>query len=210
MSELWETTFQAHHAMWGEAPAVSAVRASEDFARAGVADVLIPGVGYGRNALPFLARGMAVTGIEISATAIELARSQLALEFPIHHGSVTAMPFDAAVYGGVFCYGLLYLLDAAARAKLLRDCAAQLAPGGPLVFTVISKAAPMYGRGPQLGEDWFEPHPGVPMFFYDAASIAREFAAYGVVEVTEIDEPSGKGAALPFLQIACVPGRAVR
>ena len=25
-----------------------------------------------------------------------------------------------------------------------------------MIFTVISKEAPMYGRGPRLGDDWFE------------------------------------------------------
>jgi len=58
---------------------------------------------------------MSVTGIEISETAIGLARTEMHLDIPIHHGSVTDMPFDARAYDGVFAYGLLYLLDAAAR-----------------------------------------------------------------------------------------------
>lgn len=45
---------------------------------------------------------MSVTGIEISETAIFLARTQLGLEIPIHHGSVSNMPFDARWYDGVF------------------------------------------------------------------------------------------------------------
>lgn len=205
MPEFWEAAFVDKQLMWGVEPTRSAVFAADSFARAGVDDVLIPGVGYGRNARPFLARGMAVTGIEISGTAIALARSQLGLEFPIHHGSVADMPYDRHRYGGVFCHGLVYLLDAAGRAKLIRDCHGQLAPGGSMIFTVISKTAPMYGRGERLGDDWYEILPGVKMYFYDADAVAREFAAYGLVEVATIDEPNHVGS-FPFLVAVCKHG----
>lgn len=198
---LWEAAFVEKQLMWGLEPTRSAVLAADLFARAGAKEVLIPGIGYGRNARPFLERGMSVTGIEISETAIALARSQLGLELPIHHGSVGDMPFDERRYDGIFCFGLLYLLDAAARAKLLADCDRQLAPGGHMVFTVIAKGAPMYGRGTRLGEDWYEVHPGVPMYFYDAASIERDLGGYGQVEITEIVEPTG--GSFPFLHAVC-------
>jgi hypothetical protein len=111
MTELWEAAFTDKQMMWGPDPSRSAVFAADYFARAAAKEILIPGVGYGRNAKPFLAHGMSVTGIEISATAITLARTQMRLDLPIHHGSVTEMPYDAREYDGVFAYGLLYLLD---------------------------------------------------------------------------------------------------
>jgi SAM-dependent methyltransferase len=203
VTEFWEKAFSEMQMAWGVAPTVSAGLAGETFERLGVREVLIPGIGYGRNAKPFLERGMSVTGIEISATAIGLARARLGLDIPIFHGSVTDMPFDPRRYGGIFCYGLIYLLDAPGREKLLRDCMQQLAPGGHMIFTVISKKAPMYGQGPRLGEDWYERHPGLPMYFYDAASVTREFGPHGLVEVSELDEPMGGGATLPFLHVLC-------
>jgi SAM-dependent methyltransferase len=202
MAEFWEAAFIEKQLMWGFEPSSSAVFAGEYFAREGVQEVLIPGVGYGRNAKAFLARGMSVTGIEISETAISLARTRLNLAFPIYHGSVTEMPYDARQYGGIFCYGLLYLLDAAERAKLIQDCYRQLAPGGAMIFTVISKKAPMYGKGTKLGEDWYETVYGVKMYFYDAASITREFGPYGLIEHSEIDEPANN-STLPFLNVVC-------
>lgn len=57
----------------------------------------------------------------------------------------------------------------------------------------------MYGQGPKLGEDWYERAPGVPMFFYDDASVARELGAYGITDVSEIDEPVA-GGVVPVLQ----------
>lgn len=210
MTELWEAVFIEKQTMWGLEPTTSALEARDRFVRLGVKDVLIPGVGYGRNAKPFLESGMSVTGIEISATAIGLARSQLGLDFPIHHGSVSNMPFDDRQYDGIFCYGLIYLLDADGRAKLVRDCWEQLAVGGTMIFTVISKDAPMYGQGPRLGADWYEIHPGLKMYFYDADSVERELGAYGLVEQHKLDEPLHNGSSFPFINAVCTKGRTSR
>ncbi len=202
MTEFWETAFTDKQRMWGLEPAASALLARDCFLRAGAEHVLVPGIGYGRNARPLLDAGISVTGIEISATAIGLARS-LGLEIPIIHGSVTDMPFDRRSYDGIFCFGLLYLLDAAGRQKLVRDCHGQLAPGGIMIFTVISKEAPIYGQGKRLGDDWFERLPDLPMYFYDAQSLARQLGPYGRVEISAVDEPTGGGASLPFINAVC-------
>jgi SAM-dependent methyltransferase len=203
VTEFWENAFSKMQLAWGLEPTVSACLARDYFSRVGAKDVLIPGIGYGRNARPFLERGMSVTGIEISETAIGLARSRLGLEIPIFHGSVTDMPFDRRQYDGIFCYGLIYLLDARGREKLIRDCYRQLSLGGHMIFTVISKKAPMYGQGPRLGEDWYERLPNLPMYFYGPESVRREFGPHGLFEFSEIDEPSGAGEALPFINVIC-------
>lgn len=189
MTEFWETAFTDKQLMWGLEPALSATFASDYFARMGVKEVLIPGIGYGRNAKAFLERGMAVTGIEISETAIALARAKLGLEIPIYHGSVTNMPFDQRTYDGVFCYGLAYLLDAQGRAKLIQECYRQLAPGGHMIFTVISKEAPLYGGGTRL--------------IYDDDSVQSEFGPYGLVEFSRLDEPTLNGGSHPFINVTC-------
>lgn len=108
MAEFWETAFTKMQMAWGLEPTVSASLARPYFARAGAKDVLIPGIGYDRNAKPFLERGTSVTGIAISETAIAHARSRLGLEIPIVHGSVTDMPFDRRQYDGIFCFGLVH------------------------------------------------------------------------------------------------------
>jgi SAM-dependent methyltransferase len=203
VTEFWETAFAKMQLAWGLEPTLSASLARDYFARVGAKDILIPGIGYGRNAKPFLECGMSVAGIEISETAIALARSRLGLEIPIVHGSVTDMPFDQRQYDGIFCFGLVYLFDADGREKLIRDCYRQLAPRGHMIFAVISKKAPMYGQGPRLGDDWYERLPGLPMYFYDADSVRREFEPYGLVEFSEIDEPSDGGVALPFINVIC-------
>ena len=71
-----------------------------------------------------------------------------------------------------------------------------------MIFTVISKEAPMYGQGKQLGEDCFERVPGMSMFFYDGNSVENEFGPFGLLSQSLIDEPAS-GATLPFINVVC-------
>jgi len=98
MTEFWESNFLEKQTMWGFEPAESAIAAKDFFLKEKVKDILIPGIGYGRNAKIFLDNEINVTGIEISKTAIDLARSQNKLDIQIHHGSVIDMPFDNKLY----------------------------------------------------------------------------------------------------------------
>ncbi len=205
MPELWDATFQRSRLIWGANPTASALFAADYLAFVGAEEVLIPGIGYGRNAKPFLERGMRVTGIETSGAAIALARTHLDLDITIHHGSALDMPFDDRRYDAVFCHILISLLDSAGRAALLRKCISQLAPGGTMIFTVISKAFEMYGRGQKLGEDWYEVQPGARMYFYDADSLRREFGGFGAVDFSDINQPLLRGEARPFRNVICRP-----
>lgn len=186
--EFWESAFRDKQEMWGPEPAKAAIIAKEYFIENGVKNVLIPGIGYGRNAQLFLEAGMQVTGIEISATAIALAKKHYGEKISIHHGSVTGMPFDDQKYDGIFCYALIHLLDTEERKKLVRDCFNQLEEGGYMVFTAITKEAATYGQGKLIGKDRYEQFGGARVFFYDDDSIQDEFKEAGLIEVSKITE----------------------
>lgn len=197
MTEFWEANFSDKQEMWGLEPATSAVLANNFFVEKGIKSVLIPGIGYGRNAQIFRNNGMKVSGIEISKTAIKLAQQHYGTDIVIHHGSVNDMPFDAAKYDGIFCHALIHLLDEEERAQLIRKCYEQLAENGYMVFTVISKEADTYGQGTYISKDRFELFGGVKLFFYDRKTIREEFEKAGLVEVTEVNEN------YPFYLIKC-------
>ncbi|MFS0861076.1 class I SAM-dependent methyltransferase [Fredinandcohnia sp. 179-A 10B2 NHS] len=203
--EFWEASFIDKQTMWGFEPTDSAILTKDFFLKKSVKDILIPGIGYGRNAKVFIDNGIHVTGIEISKTAIELARDN-GLDIPIFHGSVTNMPFDDQLYDGIYSHALLHLLDRDSRDKFIKDCYDQLKPNGYMVFTTVSKKAPMFGKGKQLDKDYFEIMDGVKMYFYDSDSIKQDFGNYGLVEFSEIDEPSKDNKnKLPinFLMVKC-------
>lgn len=202
MIEFWESSFIEKQTMWGFEPSESAILTKDLFLEKDIKDILIPGVGYGRNAKVFVDNGMNVEGIEISKTAIDLAK-QNGQDFKIYHGSVTDMPFDKKVYDGIFCYALIHLLSYSERKKFIQDCYNQLKPDGYMVFITISKKAPMFNKGKQIGKDRFEIMEGVKMFFYDEDSIKEEFSEYGLEEISEIGELNPHGNKIEFIMIKC-------
>ena len=205
MTEFWESSFIEKQTMWGFEPSDSAILTKDYFLEKNVKDILIPGIGYGRNAKVFIDNGIHVTGIEISQTAINLAREN-GITIPIHQGSVTEMPFDDKLYDSIFCFALIHLLNDNERKKFIKDCYSQLKPNGYMIFTTISKEAPMFGKGKQLAKDYFEVMDGVKMFFYDSDSIKQEFGEYGLIEISEIVEPHKDMENKPpfkFLMVKC-------
>jgi len=196
-ADFWDSRFQEKQEMWGHEPSNSAMVIKDLFVHHSIKNILIPGIGYGRNAQIFNRNGITVTGIEISKTAIEMARKQLGTDVTIYHGSVTDMPFDQYTYDGIFCHALIHLLDNNERMKLIRDCYHQLANSGIMVFTAISKKAHTYGTGAFVSKDRYEIFDGIKMFFYDRESINAEFNRVGLYEVTEITEN------FPFFLIKC-------
>lgn len=184
----WESKFKNTGTQWGFEPSASAMLALDIFKNNQLNNILIPGIGYGRNARLFLESGFMVTGIEISESAINAARANI-IDCTIHHGSVTSMPFDKKVYDAVFCYALIHLLNRPERKGFLKSCLNQLKDNGLMIFVVTSKQTDMFEKGNYLSKDRFEIEPGLKVFFYDSESIEREFSPYGLLEYRMIDEP---------------------
>ncbi|MCX2678373.1 class I SAM-dependent methyltransferase [Galbibacter sp. EGI 63066] len=201
MAEFWESNFKEKQEMWGLKPAKSAILSKDFFIKKNVKNILIPGVGYGRNAQIFKDNGFDVTGIEISKTAIELARKHYGTDMTIYHGSVIDMPFDSRKYEGIFCYALIHLMAKEEREKLILNCYNQLTENGYMVFTAITKEAPNFGKGKRISKDRYEFHEGAKLFYYDKESVQEEFGETGLFEITEINESQ------PFYLIKCKKGK---
>jgi len=75
-----------------------------------------------------------------------------------------------------------------------------------MIFTAVSKEAPMFGKGKKLKENYYEIMEGVKIFFYDSESIKQEFGKCGLVEFSEIEEIDNDNRNKPpvkFLLIKC-------
>lgn len=188
MINFWESKYREIGSAWGFEPADSAATAMELFRENHVRKILIPGAGYGRNAKLFAENDFDVTGIEISETAIQLAR-QNGLNFPVFCGSVTQMPFDDSVYEGIFCYALIHLLNKPERRTFLKNCYSQLTPGGLMIFVTASTRMNAYGQGRKLSKNRFAVQKGINVFFYDDDAVVREFLDSGLVDCRDISEP---------------------
>lgn len=186
--EFWESKFRKEGAAWDFYPADSTIEAVSTFKRNNYKKVLIPGIGYGRNARLFLENGFKVTGIEISESAIAIAESN-GINCKVHHGSVTKMPYDDKIYDGIFCYALIHVLNQFERKRFLKACYDQLKNEGIMIFVVTSTQNSLYGTGKLLCKNRFEISKGLKVFFYDKYSIEKEFKPFGLTECKQIDEP---------------------
>jgi SAM-dependent methyltransferase len=187
-ADYWETRFSAEGEMWKFEPADSAWIVLELFRKNRLRKILIPGMGYGRNARLFANNGFQVTGIEISQSAISLARAN-GMNFPVHHGSVVHMPFDNDTYDGIFCYATAHLLNKNERRKFISECYKQLNPGGFMVFTVASDRMSLFGQGKKLSTNRYRIQPGLDVYFYTDAALESEFGPYHIIEYRDIEEP---------------------
>jgi|SRR5690554_3460543 len=205
MEEFWETSFRNRQEMWGWTPADSAIETVELFNKYGLNKILIPGFGYGRNAKIFTDNGFKVAGIEISQTAIDIAKKKFGKSINIHHGSASSMPFDQELYDGIFSYSLIHLLSPKERTKLIDDCYNQLITNGYMVFITISKNDFRYGEGEEISKNTFKKNYGVTLYFYDLESIQADFGNYGLVDAKEISEStkSGDKPSQRFWYIVC-------
>ncbi len=174
--------------MWKFEPSDSALIALDLFTSNRIHKILIPGMGYGRNARLFLENGFTVTGIEISQSAIDLAKAN-GLDCKIHHGSVTSMPFDNEQFDGIYCYALIHLLNKRERKAFLKSCYNQLNKEGLMIFVVASKQMDMYGSGKFLSKDRYEISKGLNVYFYDDASVSNEFTEFGLCKYFDMEEP---------------------
>lgn len=202
MTEFWEKSFVEKQEMWGLEPSNTSVIVADFFAEKNLKDILIPGIGYGRNARPFIQNNMEVTGIEISQTAINIAR-QNGINNKIYHGSVSNMPFENELYDGIASFSLIHLLNEDERKKFINNCYNQLKPGGYMVFTAVSEKSPMYGKGTKLAENYYEMPYGVKLFFYNSKSIEKEFGNYGLIDFVDIDEVNENNSPINVLMIKC-------
>jgi SAM-dependent methyltransferase len=182
----WDARYSAEPSLWGAEP--------NQFVRARLAE-LEPGValdlacGNGRNAMWLARRGWRVTGVDISAVALEQARSrsaELGVEVDWQHGDVTQWAPSAAVDLALIAYlhlplpELIEVLQAAGRA---------LRPGGRLLY--VGHARSNLERGYGGPSD-----PGVLTEIADLAAAAVELR---VRELAHVLRPTDAGNAIDIL-----------
>jgi SAM-dependent methyltransferase len=104
--------------------------------------VLDVGCGAGTDLVRFARAGALVSGIDLSASAIALARQNFAqqgFEADLREGDGEHLPYPDGTFDLVFAHGVVqYTPDGAA---LVRECRRVLAPGGEAVFQVYNRVS---------------------------------------------------------------------
>jgi SAM-dependent methyltransferase len=104
--------------------------------------VLDVGCGAGTDLVRFAKGGAIVSGVDLSASAIALARQNFAqqgLTADLREGDGEHLPYDVATFDLVFAHGVVqYTPDGAA---LVQECRRVLKPGGQAVFQAYNRVS---------------------------------------------------------------------
>lgn len=104
-------------------------------------DVLEVGCGIGTDLVRFARGGAIVTGVDLSKTAIDLARKNFEWNGvsakQLRVANAEALPFPDAAFDVVYGHGVLqYTADAS---RVVRECHRVLRPGGEAIFMVYNR-----------------------------------------------------------------------
>ncbi|MGE5404213.1 MAG: class I SAM-dependent methyltransferase [Candidatus Saccharibacteria bacterium] len=200
MKEFWDNRFREEGRIWGDEPSVTAFFALKLFAEEGVKKLLIPGIGYGRNARLFAENGIEVDGIEVSGEALRHARSA---DLPIrcYEGSVLDMPFNDEIYDAVYSLNLLHFFRVEERAGLIEKCADQLKEGGIMFFAALSEKESGFGEGKQVEENTWERTPGRIVHYFSDDDLREHFKAFDILETGLMEDPEKHGNGREYTHI---------
>jgi SAM-dependent methyltransferase len=188
-ARFWQSVLGSEALPWGQraSPAVALLAARLSPGAA----VLVPGCGYGRNAVALGRLGYRVTACDFAPAGI--ARAQRAFAHPhVHYVVADAFAPPPGPYAAVFCHFLLHLFRAAPRQLLVAALSEALVPGGLLLATGLSTRAPFYRNGEEIEPDTWSNPGWVPVHFYTAETLAAELAPLRILEASETDEPEDK------------------
>ena len=205
MSTFWETRYAAEGAIWGHEPSRTVERVHAHYQQPGVQSLLIPGSGYGRNTRFFAEQGYAVTGIEVSETALALAQAQDSVSRYIHASVLDDVLIDET-FDGIYCFNVLHLFLAAERRDLIGRCRRWLRPGGLAFFVVFSEKEATYGKGTEVESETFETRPGRPAHYFTDTDLRTHFADFTIIEtglVADLEDHSPEGPHVHELRYIC-------
>ncbi len=192
MSEYWEKRYAKEGRIWSDNPSRTVDKANDFFQKEGLRKILIPGSGYGRNADYFASRAYDVTGIEISKTALALARKSNS-NVRLFQGSILDVTFQNEWFDGIYCFNVLHLFLAADRKVFIHKCYDFLRPFGLAFFVVFSELEANYGKGRQIEENTFETKPGRPAHYFTEEDLLANFKDFQILETGLIEEPEDHG-----------------
>jgi 2-polyprenyl-3-methyl-5-hydroxy-6-metoxy-1,4-benzoquinol methylase len=194
MKEFWEQRFKKEGAIWSYNPSKSAIYAADFFQNYPIQNLMILGIGYGRNSRPFIEKGYEVSGIEISEEAIKiLNNSDLKGKIKkIHIGSILDIEFKNEKYDAVFSFNVLHLFQEKDRIVILNKCKSILNNSGLLFFTVMSELDSDYGKGTEIEYNTFDKK-GRPVHYFTERDIKNHFQDFKIIETGLIDEPEEHG-----------------
>jgi len=154
MDNYWNNRFVNEKLMWGTEPSNIAIESEKVFKENSVKNILIMGIGYGRNGKYFINKGYNVDGVELSGEAIDLGK-KFCSRINFINGSVLDIKL-AKRYEAIFCYSILHLFRENDRKKLLENYVKHCIDNGILVISCCSTKDKTFGIGNKIEENTYE------------------------------------------------------
>lgn len=180
MESYWNNRFTQSGMIWGTEPSPTVFHAIKLFKENSVQRVLVPGAGYGRNSKALSAH-FQVTGIELSAEAVQLAR-QWDTASDYIQGSVLEPVTTPQQFDAIYCYDVLHLFLEPERRQLIARCIDYVRDGGMLYFTFFSDEDEHYGVGRQLEKNTYEYTDGKYAHFFSEKDVEEHFADLHILD----------------------------
>jgi SAM-dependent methyltransferase len=144
------------------------------------ATVLDLGSGPGEPSTRILqAAGLTTYAVDASPTMVAAFRERFP-GVPIEHNTVEASAFFDRTFDGVLAWGLVFLLDPAAQARVIAKVARALNPGGRFLFTAPNE--------PLAWLDGMTGHPSQSLGAHTYARLLRDAGLTWVAEVQDEGE----------------------
>ena len=200
MSMFWEDRYSREKMIWGEKPSTTVGLANKFLEAYGVSRILVPGSGYDRNAKYFADKGYDVVGIELSRTAVEMAKRYSP---KVKHlvGSFLKIDLPTKRFDGIYCFNVLHLFLASDRESFVEKCWEALEPCGLAFFTVFSENETDYRKGREIEENTFETKPGRPAHYFTENDLLEHFSAFRLIQTGLAQDPENHGMEGPHVHV---------
>ena len=165
MDEYWNKRFVNEKLIWGLNPSLVAVESEKIFKMNNIENILILGIGYGRNGKYYIKKGYNVDGIEISIEAINIGK-EFCPEINFIYGSVLSMDLKKE-YDAVICYSIIHLFQRQDREIIIENCINHCCKNGLIVISCFSIKDKTFGIGKEIEVNTFETKPDKIVHFYD-------------------------------------------
>ncbi|MDR2602463.1 MAG: methyltransferase domain-containing protein [Spirochaetaceae bacterium] len=171
MDNFWNERYINEQFIWGTKPSEFTVLCEKYLQKNKVKDILIMGIGYGRNGKYFTEKGYHVDGIEISEEAVKIGKT-FDPKINFIKGSILDLNIELDKrYDAVYCCDIMQLFPRIEQKIIIKNCIKNCKNNGIIIISCISNKDILYGRGKNIGENSFEIKEGHIMYFTNEEQI---------------------------------------
>jgi SAM-dependent methyltransferase len=202
-ADLWTRAYQHGMTMWQPQESIVMFAARylkrrEDLTRwtvkRQVTRVLDLGCGNGSNARFFAQQGYRALGIDLSPSAIEIARAWFAeegLEADLRVGSCLDLPYEDGFVDVVVSHGVLDHLSPAEGVTAMAEVHRVLRPGGLCFLTLVAVNDCEFGSGAAAGRNTFVLpggyEKGLVQRYFDREDVETLLQAFTVLDLRRVE-----------------------